>query len=450
MIHVGDIKKLSGYALPPVDVVIGGSPCQDLSISGLRKGLSGERSGLFLEQIRLVKELRNGSRYSGRAGEFVQPRFMVWENVPGAFSSNKGRDFQKILTECVRIAEPFAPDVPMPEKGKWPKAGLLMGDGWSLAWRVLDAQYWGVPQRRRRIALVCDFGGSTSPEILFERESLSGHIETGRAEGQGIAGAVETCAYPAIARSLTARMDGSPCIDRGPEIIVQNGVKCLNPWDSQSERVFDASGVFHTLYASERGGMQRDGVLTYDARGNGDGQTVNTITGDHENRITDYTAICIGNGQLNQITMSETANTLDTMHDQQAVMVGPVVRRLTPLECERLQGLPDGWTDIGDWTDTKGKRRKTSDSARYKALGNSIALPCWDFILRGISKQYDRPATLGSLFDGIGGFPLLWERINGTGTALWAGEIEEFCIAVTERRLGGDPRAISKGVSDAP
>ena len=114
-----------------------------------------------------------------------------------------------------------------------------------------------------------------------------------------------------------------------------------------------------------------------------------------------------------------------------------VVRRLTPMECERLQGFPDGWTDIGAWTDTKGKLHKeSSDSARYKALGNSIALPFWFYLLRRISAQYERPATLGSLFDGIGGFPLCWERCNGRGTVRWASEIEEFPIAVTKYHFG--------------
>lgn len=114
-----------------------------------------------------------------------------------------------------------------------------------------------------------------------------------------------------------------------------------------------------------------------------------------------------------------------------------IVRRLTPTECERLQGFPDGWTDIGEWTDTKGKvHKESSDSARYKALGNSIALPFWFYLLRRISAQYERPATLGSLFDGIGGFPLCWERCNGKGTARWASEIEEFPIAVTKYHFG--------------
>ena len=214
-----------------------------------------------------------------------------------------------------------------------------------------------------------------------------------------------------------------------------------------------------------------DRHAVYDARGNGDGKTVCTLTGDHQSRVTDYTALCIGNGQLNQISMRETANTLDAMHDQQSILVaavdcrngteskingtlqakpsggyslnyqntvrqGAVVRRLTPLECERLQGYPDGWTDIGEWTDSAGKVHKTSDAVRYRALGNSLALPPWKWVLKRIAAQYERDATLGSLFDGIGGFPYLWEQMNGRGSALWASEIEEFPIAVTRLRIG--------------
>lgn len=174
MRHVGDITELSGYDLPPVDVITGGSPCQDLSIAGGRAGLDGERSGLFMEQIRVVKEMRDGDRRNnGRSGWNVRPRFMVWENVPGAFSSNGGKDFQAVLTEIVRIAEPNAPTVPMPEKGKWQYAGSIYGVGadgqpFSVAWRTHDAQWWGVPQRRKRICVLCDFSGYTAPEILFD------------------------------------------------------------------------------------------------------------------------------------------------------------------------------------------------------------------------------------------------------------------------------------------
>jgi DNA (cytosine-5)-methyltransferase 1 len=227
----------------------------------------------------------------------------------------------------------------------------------------------------------------------------------------------------------------------------------------------------------------------FDARGNGDGKTVPTITGDHESRVTDYTAILtasygVGNGQTNVSASKETSGTLTTMHDPQAVAleyrrerlcagfaykagakangigyevekmgtlyaerhdaaviektIQWIVRRLTPTECERLQGYPDGWTDIGEWTDTKGKKHKAADSPRYKALGNSIALPQWFWIAQKMKQYLPAGATLGSLFDGIGGFPLVWETTYGKGTARWASEIEEFPIAVTKRRFGND------------
>ena len=199
MRHYGDITKLHGWDLPVVDVITGGSPCQDLSISGRRDGLAGERSGLFLEQIRIVKEMRERDRATGRTGFLVRPRFMVWENVPGTFSSNKGKDFQAVLTEIVRIAEPSAPDVPMPESGGWQKSGCVYDEmgRWSVAWRVHDAQFWGTtmwddkgnplwlgtPQRRKRIAVVADFGGLSAPEVLFERKGLRWDPEESGAEG---------------------------------------------------------------------------------------------------------------------------------------------------------------------------------------------------------------------------------------------------------------------------
>ena len=149
--------------------------------------------------------------------------------------------------------------------------------------------------------------------------------------------------------------------------------------------------------------------------------------------------ICLNDQGGSQMSVSEdkTATLRSEEHGHQpCVAKCAVVRRLTPMECERLQGFPDGWTDIGEWTDTKGKLHKeSSDSARYKALGNSIALPFWDWMLGRISAQYDRPATLGSLFDGIGGFPLCWEHHNGKGSAIWASEIEEFPIAVTKKHF---------------
>ena len=190
MKHLGDITKISGYDAPVVDVIIGGSPCQDLSIAGKRAGLAGERSGLYIEQIRIIKEMREADAERGRTDELVRPRYMVWENVPGAFSSNGGKDFAAVLEEAIRVAEPEAPPVSVPDKG-WPTSGCLFDvDGrWSVAWRVFDAQFWGVPQRRRRIALVADFGGLSAPEILFVRKGVSGHSEPGKPKGKETAGA---------------------------------------------------------------------------------------------------------------------------------------------------------------------------------------------------------------------------------------------------------------------
>ena len=178
MIHVGDITKLNGRSLPPVDIICGGSPCQDLSVAGARAGLFGTRSGLFMEQIRIVKEMRNADILRGRTGVSVRPRYLCWENVPGAFSSGspKGEDFRIVLEEIVRIGFPSV-YVPGPFRGRWePAGGIVLGDSFSLAWRCLDAQYWPrTPQRRKRIFLVADFGGSTALQILFDQEGMPGY-----------------------------------------------------------------------------------------------------------------------------------------------------------------------------------------------------------------------------------------------------------------------------------
>ena len=204
MKHFGDITKIDGHKVPLVDVVTGGSPCQDLSVAGRREGLSGARSGLFMEQIRIIKEMRDEStkqlRSRGAVVDIrrIQPRFMVWENVPGAFSSNKGDDFHAVLEETAHIVDENAV-IPRLEGGqRWSPSGCILGDGWSIAWRVHDAQFWGVPQRRKRIALVADFGGSTAPEILFERKSVSRDIEPSGETGQGTAQTTERCPDEAI------------------------------------------------------------------------------------------------------------------------------------------------------------------------------------------------------------------------------------------------------------
>ena len=479
MEHLGDITKLDGATIEPVWCVTGGSPCQDLSAAGKRAGLAGARSGLLMEQIRVVKEMREHDKQLGWAGELIRPRYMVWENVTGALSSNKGRDFAAVLEETIRIVEPEAPSIEVPEKG-WPTwGGYRDVDGrWSVAWRVHDAQYWGVPQRRRRIALVADFGGDTAHEILFERAGVSGDIAESGASGKGFAEAAERGFNPAVR-------------------------DCLTAWDCQSKRIFDINGKSPTLQGGVGGGVNNPAIFAaipindkatrwqgggerrnHDGSGNGlgigkEGDPSPTLTsGDRHGVMAvalDMThasdvirecgetvpslqarmgtggnqvplTYCIGNGQANEAqgTVAECAQTLNTMHDAQAVMcISPahsalIVRRLTPLECERLQGFPDGWTDIGDYTDSTGKKRKTSDSARYKALGNSIALPFWRWMFGRMAAYLPEGATLGSLFDGIGGFPLCWEDVHGTGTAIWASEIEEFPIAVTKKRFGGE------------
>ena len=168
MKHYGDVSKLSGSELPPVDIITFGSPCQDMSIAGKREGLCGTRSNLFYEAIRIIKEMR--CKTNGK-----YPRCIVWENVPGAFSSNKGEDFRTVLEEICKIKDERL-SVPKPESGKWTNSGEIMGDAFSVCWRVLDAQYWGVPQRRKRIYLVADFAGECADKILFESESLSGNL----------------------------------------------------------------------------------------------------------------------------------------------------------------------------------------------------------------------------------------------------------------------------------
>ena len=403
MKHLGDITLIHGNEIEPVDCIIGGSPCQDLSVAGKRAGLSGERSGLFMEQIRIVKEMRK--RYG-------KPRYMVWENVPGAFSSNNGEDFRAVLEEVTKIADETAV-IPRPPKGKWSCAGRVMGDGWSVAWRTHDAQFWGVPQRRRRIALVADIGGESAPEILFERESVSRDSEPGGETREGTAPSLENSTGNTVwclQGNGIDRADTAGCNGRG--------------WRED---------ISYTLNTIDRPAVCYDMTHACDViRDCGEvSPTLKARMGTDGNNV----PICIGNGQVDQLRMSDKVGALNCMHDQQCVMLHHIVRRLTPLECERLQGYPDGWTDIGDWTDIKGKLHKAADAPRYKAIGNSIALPFWGWMLRRMSGYLPTGATMGSLFDGIGGFPLCWETIHGKGSARWASEIEEFPIAVTKLRF---------------
>lgn len=506
MKHLGDITKIHGDKIEPVDCITFGSPCQDLSIAGCRAGLAGERSGLFMEAVRIIKEMRSNTNG-------LYPTFAVWENVPGAFSSNGREDFRAVLEELARVEQPDA-SIPRPPRGggRWSKAGAIAGNGWSLAWRQLDAQYWGVPQRRKRIALVVDFGGQRAAEILFERTSVPGNPDEGIKAWEATPGYSQASPYGRDrgGNSYTLKIR-SGCAGGGKGALVQNEksttlstlqdqtlfqpIPVLN---DQGGSVMDVSyDVTGTLRAQEHGHQP----IVFDARGNGDGKIVPAITGDHENRITDYTAIAIERKTFNEQSFShykesdkcstlkakagnigngsecliaekhdsskadgvqtkpfcagfsykigakamgigyeiEKAGTLSAERHDSAVLektIRWIVRRLTPVECERLQGYPDGYTDIGDWIDSKGKKHKYADSPRYKALGNSIALPQWFWLVQKMRPYLKEKPTLGSLFDGLGGFPLVWQRAYGEGTARWASEIEEFPMAVTKRRFG--------------
>jgi len=505
---------------------------QDLSIAGKRAGLAGARSGLFMEQVRVVKEMREADKRNGRTGDMVRPRYLVWENVVGAFSSNKGKDFAAVLEEIIKIVEPEAPGIEVPEKG-WPTWGGYhdeMGGRWSVVWRTHDAQHWGVPQRRRRISVVADFGGDTASEIQFDGESLPRDIAESGASGEGPAEAAEAGASYAV--RIRGGCDGGGkgalvqteksgtlgtgndqtifclqgnCIDRAdtagcngkgwkadesytlntidrPAVCAE--VACMNPWDAQSTRVYDQDGAWHSLNANENGGMARDSVLCAGFKlGNSEkahsigyeeetSPTLNAECGGNKPAVValDMTHACdvirecgeqvpalqarMGTGG-NQVPLTYQMNGFgdyraaevassckqrDFKDSTDLAITHMVVRRLTPMECERLQGFPDGWTDIGDWvkTDKRGREIKvkgSADSPRYKALGNSIALPFWDWMLRRMARYLPEGATLGSLFDGIAGFPLIWERIHGKGTARWASEIEQFPIAVTKKHF---------------
>ena len=601
MIHLGDITKIHGDEIEPVDCITFGSPCQDLSIAGRRAGLAGERSGLFMEAVRIIKEMRSSTNG-------LCPTFAIWENVPGAFSSNNGEDFRAVLEELARIGQPNAVIPRPPRGGRWSKAGAIAGNGWSLAWRQLDSQYFGVAQRRKRIALILDLGGQRAGEILFERTSLSRHpdpcipawkevtgLTANRPAGNdrvvGAGGCCKSGRDAGCGRTETDRAGKSEAAERtssdkcceaaaytlkirsgcagggkGALVqtektgtlstlqdqtlfqLIQEPTYCISgnmvdratkqngmgvgenisftmdtvnrhavAYGIQEERpeqpvilesnqvhaTVSQTGICPTLPASMGLGGGYVPMVTdhpadkpivfenhaQDARykeastcsptvtarwGTGGGNTpLVAVPG----QVTSYG---IGNGQANAYASKEKSGTLDTMHDaqavaieysgclnpwdtqarrvygedgafpalpsretaggnQQAVLAGQrtrwIVRRLTPTECERLQGYPDGWTDIGEWTDTKGKKHKPADSPRYKALGNSIALPQWFWIAQKMKSYMGDGAKLGSLFDGIGGFPLVWETTYGIGTARWASEIEEFPIAVTKKHF---------------
>jgi DNA (cytosine-5)-methyltransferase 1 len=416
--HLGDVEKLNGAELRPVDIISFGSPCQNLSIAGNRKGLEGSASSLFFEAVRIIDEMRC-------ATDGKYPKYAVWENVAGAFSSNKGRDFQRVLEEIAKT------EIPMPNSGRWAAAGMVRSGRGSTAWRTMDAQYWGVPQRRKRIYLVHDFAGGNAGKILFERESVLGNTAESEAEGKRAAERAKNSIVGTDSRGMD------------PDGKIEN---CLTPWDCQSKRVFDSLGVAPTLQAAASSGRYDAAVMlpVYTIAGNVIGRTGKN--GGNQLGIGEDTSPTLAKGDRHVVCYPEGAanlfrsgsfsgfqedSTCGMLTKGQAKIrggtsvivqesnsyrlngygeykegVGPlrasggnngggsenlittarkakrtmrhIVRRLTPLECERLDGFPDNWTKYG----ASGK--EMSDNMRYMTTGNSIAVPCAERVFMGI------------------------------------------------------------------
>lgn len=390
VMHMGDITKINPDTLPPVDIICAGSPCQDLSIAGKRKGLDGERSGLFKTAISIFHQMRE------RTG---RPRFFVWENVPGAFSSNKGMDFRAVLEEIGQT------EIPMPPNGRWANAGLAELPKCDIAWRVLDAQYWGVPQRRRRIFLVADFAAHDrrAGEILFECEGVPWNPAESKGAGKGTAGGTADCARTSGKKYTRA---AGFCAG-GSAGVVGYQVECAatltTRWGGQAPTV----AIYDMTHADEVMRPVKDGIVpTLNARmGTGGNQVPvvhayciagNTIDRKIENggngkgvlEETSYTLNMIDRHAVAQIYGAKSyseyeAGKVATLRasggaygggSENLVLSYSIMRRLTPTECERLQGLTDGYTEGG------------SDTARYKALGNGMAQPCIDYVIRRITE----------------------------------------------------------------
>lgn len=465
MKHYGDVSKIAGADLEPVDVITFGSPCQDMSVAGRRAGLDGARSGLFFQAVRIIKEMR---------AKYGKPRYAVWENVRGALSSAGGEDFRRVLEELCRVKDDAA-DVPRPKK--WQSAGLILGNGYSVAWRVLDAQYWGVPQRRKRIYLVADFDGDSAGKVLFESEGVSGHSEKMQSARKDFArtaqnGAGETGWGKEVLNdqggsAISVEHDLSPTpraethqhlpIVYGLCSYESNSMKSSNPYSgiyrADTARTLDINGGSP---ACNQGGML---VLfdnhSQDSRYNGPlklSPSLNTQLGTGGNNaplvcVPDTEAISLAGKPRHTHVSTDVAMTLNAADwkdppavylmsksyhfahatpDQADALVAtdyncpPVVnadwrvRMITPLECARLQGFPDWWTDgltdenpsdeevqkwqgiFDEYCDISGRKHKTAsqirkwlmteptDAAKYKMWGNGVALPCVVFVLAGI------------------------------------------------------------------
>lgn len=372
MEHYGDVSKIDGAGVPEVDVVTFGSPCQDLSVAGQGKGLTGSRSGLFFEAIRIIKQMRTAS-----CGRY--PRFAVWENVPGALYSNKGADFYEVLGQIVSVAnEEAASELPRP--GKWSQAGAIVDYGFSLAWRVLDAQYFGLPQRRKRIYLVTDFADQSAPEILFERQGESEPSCSVEEAGQAVAGKAEESPRELGSAYAVRMRAGKPGGGKGA--LVQTNLSGTIGCGNDQVLFVPAAFGFNSIHLERNNPYRSFGV------------------------------------ELNVSKTLDTSGLSPTCNQGGvAVVEGTDIRRLTPTECARLQGFPDWWTDdlaidgpsedeldfwVGvhtTWDKARGlKKTKTpaqvakwlknpvSDRQLYSLWGNAVAVPCAHFVLSRLAQ----------------------------------------------------------------
>lgn len=416
MQHLGDICDIDGSQLEPVDVVTFGSPCQDLSVAGKRAGLAGERSGLFHQAVRVIREMR-------KASHGLYPRFAVWENVPGAFSSNKGNDFHQVLRELISVTDEKAA-ANLPRADKWQKAGAVVADHWSIAWRVLDAQFFGVPQRRKRIYLICDFATQRAGQILFEPQRVFRDLAPGCSERQNPptnprAGTHEASkSLDVFALRMRA---GKPGGGKGPLIQTDiSGTLGCNNDQTIFEPIAYGFNAIHAKRKSPTGryGYETEVAKTLDTSGicptcNQGGIAIvdtDVISASKANFF------CRGNVNVAGALLASDSTEPPLVTDPSVPDYR--VRRLTPAECARLQGFPDDWTRdlaISDPTDsqldywwqvwaswgkvqglkkpkTRNQVRKwlaapVTDRALYKLWGNGIALPCAKLVLSQIVAE---------------------------------------------------------------
>jgi len=423
MAHLGDITRLHGGKIPPVDILTFGSPCQGLSLAGRRLGLADERSGLFTEAIRIIREMQEATH-----GKY--PQFAIFENVPGALSSNGRRDYQAVL-EAFTGAK-----VPMPESGRWTNAGMARGRGVDLAWIIYDAQHFGTAQRRRRLFLVADFRGKRAGEILFVPKSLRGYFEAGGTPRQGLTAFAENSpdAAGGIVEVLNDQGGDSMTVERSgisPTLRSQThgnlpivaGMLCMGTGqanagilDNQSPTLTAAHErpllvhpqIAGTLCASGAGlsrpagmGSELDFCITSAGfrhkAGSASGsvgyqeETAPTLLANQQSSVFVSAVDCRNLRETEEISGTLQAKTKlggYSLNYQNPVRISFCVRRLTPLEAERLMGFPDFWTAYG----CDGK--EISDSKRYSMLGNSIAVPCVAYIMQGITDVLKKDGAL--------------------------------------------------------